>query len=56
MAPSWRDIGIGLFVGTLILGPLIWTAVGRELTTKAVSKGAKVTEAKVREWTKLGEA
>lgn len=55
MAPSWRDIGIGIVVG-VIVGGFIFTKLGRDLAVTTISKGAKVTEAKVREWAKIGEA
>jgi hypothetical protein len=54
-SPSWRDIAIGFFVGCFIVAPFIWTALGRELTKKAIAKGAKVTASKVEEWAKIGE-
>lgn len=52
---SWRDIGIGLFVGAVIIGPLLWTSVGRKLAVAPIAKGAKVTEKQVDEWLKKGE-
>lgn len=52
---SLRDIGIGILVGTLIIGPFLWTAVGRNLTIKAVSKGAEVSTARVEGWLKKAE-
>ena len=51
---SWRDLGIGV-VGGIIIGAFIWTQLGRDLAVTSISKGAKVTESKVREWAKLGE-
>jgi hypothetical protein len=45
--PDWV---IPLLVGTFVIGPFIWTVVGRKLTTAAIAKGAKVSEKKVDEW------
>ena len=45
--PDWV---LPLLVGAFIIGPLIWTVVGRKLTTSAIAKGAKVTEKTVDKW------
>lgn len=49
---DWGAFIGGIIVGTFLIAPFIWTAVGRELAVKTIAKGAKVTEAKVREWLK----
>ena len=45
---------VGLAIGGLIVGPLIWTAVGRHLAVQAIKKGARVTEEKVKSWIEAG--
>ena len=40
-----KDLLIGLFIGTFIFGPIIWTAKGREEAVKAISRAMKVSEA-----------
>ena len=49
--PDWV---IPLLVGTFIIGPFIWTVVGRKLATAAIAKGAKVSEKKVEQWLAAG--
>jgi hypothetical protein len=46
---------LGIFIGAIIIGPFIWTALGRELAVGAIQKGAKVTREQVEKWLKEGE-
>jgi hypothetical protein len=52
---SVSDVLLGIFIGAIIIGPFIWTALGRELAKGAVQKGAKVTREQVERWIKEGE-
>ncbi|MEM2179084.1 MAG: hypothetical protein QW272_09730 [Candidatus Methanomethylicaceae archaeon] len=46
---------VGLFVGTFLIAPFIWTPLGRAVVKTAIAKGAKVPISKVEEWIKEGE-
>jgi len=50
----WEFVG-GLFIGTFLIGPFIWTGLGRETAIEAIKRGAGVTRKKVEEWLKKGE-
>jgi len=52
---SVGDVLLGIFIGAIIIGPFIWTALGRELAVGAIQKGAKVTREQVEKWLKEGE-
>lgn len=49
LIPGVPDILIGIAIGTLILGPIIWTGLGRMLAYKAMSKAYKISEKEIRE-------
>jgi len=51
--PAGRDLA--MFMLGVAAGFFLWTAVGRRLVVKAVSKGAGVAESKVREWVERGQ-
>jgi hypothetical protein len=44
------------FVLGFLAGAVVFTKVGRDLAVKAISKGSKMAEEKIREWAKLGAA
>ena len=50
-----KDLVFAFILGGLFLGYVVWVPAGRELAIKAVSRGAKVAESKVREWVEKGE-
>jgi hypothetical protein len=47
-SPDLGSFLAGLFVGLVLIGPFVWTGVGRSLTIKAVSKAYKVAESEVK--------
>jgi len=54
--PNIIDFLFGVFIGAVIVGPFIWTYVGREMAKVAIAKGAEVAAEKVEEWLRKGEA
>lgn len=56
LSSSLTDFLWGLLIGTIFLGAFIWTPLGRLFTMTAVSRGAGVTEARVKKWLEKGEA
>lgn len=54
-SPDLASFFLGFFLGTFIIGPLIWTRLGRELAIELIRRGAEVTRKQVEEWLKKGE-
>ena len=54
LSSSPTDFLWGLFIGTFFLGAFLWTSLGRAFTMEAVSRGAGVTESRVKEWIERG--
>ena len=44
----------GLLIGSILIGPFIWTELGREFVKEAVARGAGVAREKVEEWIRKG--
>jgi hypothetical protein len=47
-SPDFGSFLAGLFVGLVLIGPFVWTNVGRSLTIKAVSKAYRITESEIK--------
>jgi hypothetical protein len=47
-SPDFGSFLAGLFVGLVLIGPFVWTNVGRSLAIKAVSKAYRIAESEVK--------
>lgn len=45
----------GLLIGTIFIGPFLWTGLGRMTAIEAIKRGSKATETQVKSWLKKGE-
>jgi len=45
-----EDFLWGLFFGTMIVGPLIWTVTGRKVVSAVVTKAGKAVATKAERW------
>jgi len=52
---DWGSFFVGVLIGTIFIGPFIWTGFGRSAAKLAIAKGAAVTKEQVEAWMKRGE-
>jgi len=52
---GFAEFLLGLFIGGFLLGPIVWTELGRRLAIEAIRRGAKVTRERIEEWLRKGE-
>ncbi|RLA82197.1 MAG: hypothetical protein DRG31_07715 [Deltaproteobacteria bacterium] len=53
--PGVVEFLAGLFVGTFLIAPFIWTELGRRMAVEAIRRGAGVARERVEEWLRRGE-
>jgi len=53
--PGVTEFLIGLFVGTFLIAPFLWTELGRRMAAEAIRRGAGVTRERIEEWLRKGE-